>query len=365
MNERDAPPASLASLPPPPPGRSGWPWTEASASLPPQRPDGKPWPLVTVVTPSFNQADFLEETLRSVLLQGYPALEYMVMDGGSQDGSRSIIERYSPWLTYWQSRPDGGQASAVNEGLARARGAVFNFINSDDILLPGTLEAVGGSLAPGRSQGGRELAGLAGAVIDRGPEGDRMFLPRGLSLEELLDHDHFHQPGIWLRTDVLRDLGGFDPDYSYCFDKALYLRLGARGEQVALTDRPLAVFRVHPASKTSQAHDRFRAETIIALRDVLPEAPAAFRRGIARRIARLQREEARAALLARAEALLAGESIAPGARREVLAMALRQPRAALDLRLLEAFVLGTDRRRERQQARHSARQMARHGVTDR
>ena len=248
----------------------------------------------------------------------------------------------------------------MNEGLARARGAVFNFINSDDILLPGTLEVVGATLGPGPMQAGREVIGLAGAVIDRGPDGDRMFMPRGLSLEELLEHDHFHQPGIWLKTAVLRDLGGFDPDYSYCFDKALYLRLGARGEPVALTDRPLAVFRVHPASKTSQAHDRFRAETIRALRAVLPEAPVAHRRSISRQIARLQRQEDKAALLARAEALLSGERIAPGARRAVLALALRQPRAALNLRLLEAFLLGTDRRRERQRRRNSRRQ-DRHG----
>jgi glycosyltransferase involved in cell wall biosynthesis len=298
-----------------------------------------------VVTPSYNQAEFLEETLRSVLLQSYPALEYMVMDGGSQDGSQAIIERYAPWLAHWQSRPDGGQAAAVNEGLARARGAVFNFINSDDVLLPGTLAAVGASLAPG------DAVGLAGAVIDRGPDGDRLFSPRDLSLRALLEHDHFHQPGIWLETAVLRDLGGYDATYTYCFDKALYLRLGARGADIALSDQPLAVFRVHPASKTSMDHARFRAETIRALRAVLPEAPAEDRLRIARRIEEFERAEARATLLAEAEALLAGETIAPGARRKVVELALRQPRAALDLRLLEALVFGTDRRQARRAAR--------------
>lgn len=345
MNRSGAALPTLATLPPTPSGRLGWPWNEGLEPLPPTRPDGRPWPSITVVTPSYNQAEFLEETLRSVLLQGYPALEYIVMDGGSQDGSRAIIARYAPWLAHWQSRPDGGQAAAVNEGLARARGAVFNFINSDDVLLPGTLAAVGASLAPG------EGAGLAGAVIDRGPEGDHLFVPRELSLRALLKHDHFHQPGIWLETEVLRDLGGYDPSYSYCFDKALYLRLGARGVRIALTDRPLAVFRVHPASKTSQDHGRFRAETIRALRAVLPEAPMADRRRIELRIATLERAEARTALLAEAEALLAGPTIAPGARMRVLGLALRRPRAALDLRLLEALVFGTDRRQARRAAR--------------
>jgi hypothetical protein len=323
--------------------------------LPPERPDGRPWPLITVVTPSFNQADFLEETLRSVLLQGYPSLEYFVMDGGSQDGSREIIKRYAPWLAHWQSEPDGGQAWAVNQGLARATGAIFNFINSDDVLLPGTLGVVGAALAPGPMTSGRETIGLAGAVIDRSPDADKLFVPRGLSLEEMLAHDHFHQPGIWLKTSVLRDLGGFDADLIYCFDKALYLRLGARNAYIATTDRPLAVFRVHPASKTSQAHDRFRAETIRALRAVLPEAPYLLRPVVSRKIARLQQQETKAALLSRAEELLSGASITPGARRTVLGLALQHPRAALDLRLLEVFLFGTDRRRDRQLRRRSRR----------
>ena len=176
MQEGSLPPR-LDTLPPPPAGLSGWPWTQAPEPMPATRPDGRPWPCITVVTPSLNQAQFLEETLRSVLLQGYPALDYIVMDGGSQDGSCEIIKRYAPWLAHWQSQPDGGQAAAVGAGLERARGAVFNFINSDDSLLPGTLAAVGAALAPGKA------AALAGAVIDRSPEGDRLFEPCDLSLE--------------------------------------------------------------------------------------------------------------------------------------------------------------------------------------
>src|SRR5262245_41222917 len=103
----------LHELPDPPPGKTGWPWTEASRRLPDALPGHGPWPCITVITPSFNQGQFLEETIRSVLLQGYPNLEYFVFDGGSTDNSVEVIKRYSPWMTYWVSGPDGGQSAAI------------------------------------------------------------------------------------------------------------------------------------------------------------------------------------------------------------------------------------------------------------
>src|SRR5262245_38077091 len=107
---------TLAELPPPPAGRIGWPWTMESPQLPDTMSDGRPWPRISIVTPSYNQGEFIEETIRSVLLQGYPNLEYIVMDGGSKDETLSILQKYEHAINYWTSAPDKGQAEAINKG---------------------------------------------------------------------------------------------------------------------------------------------------------------------------------------------------------------------------------------------------------
>ena len=100
-------------------------------------PNGEAWPRISIVTPSFNQGQFIEETIRSILLQGYPNLEYIIIDGGSTDESVEIIKKYEPWLTYWVSEKDRGQAHAINKGLERCTGEILAYINSDDYYYPG------------------------------------------------------------------------------------------------------------------------------------------------------------------------------------------------------------------------------------
>src|SRR5271166_5725136 len=125
---------TLAELPPPPSGKTGWPWTVETAQLPDTMPNGHPWPCISIVTPSYNQGEYIEETIRSILLQGYPNVEYIIMDGGSTDGTVDTVQRYKRWLMHWESAPDLGQAHAINKGLQRCTGALFNWINSDDFL---------------------------------------------------------------------------------------------------------------------------------------------------------------------------------------------------------------------------------------
>ena len=130
---------TFSQLPSASQGRIGWPWTEAVPPLAATAPDGRAWPKISVVTPSYNQGKFIEETIRSILLQSYPNLEYIIIDGGSTDDSVQIIRKYEQWLTYWVSEPDRGQAHAINKGFARCTGELMGWINSDDSLFPNAL----------------------------------------------------------------------------------------------------------------------------------------------------------------------------------------------------------------------------------
>jgi glycosyltransferase involved in cell wall biosynthesis len=133
---------SLNELPPPPLGKTGWPWTEASPSKLEPLPEGSVYPRISIVTPNFNYGSSLEETIRSVLLQGYPNLEYIIIDGGSTDNSVEVIKKYEPWLSYWVSERDRGQGHAINKGFSHCTGEIVNWLCSDDILLPSALQSI-------------------------------------------------------------------------------------------------------------------------------------------------------------------------------------------------------------------------------
>ena len=151
---KGAPPlrASLRDLPSPPEGRIGWPWTEETPPVADVRPDGAPWPAISIVTPVHDRALDLEETLRSVLLQGYPRLEYVVVDDGSTDGSAEVIRRYDPWLAQCVSQEHRGLPEAINRGFEHATGDIFAYLTPDAILRPGALAAAAREIDPGRGQ---------------------------------------------------------------------------------------------------------------------------------------------------------------------------------------------------------------------
>jgi len=240
----------LSELPPPPLGRQGWPWTEESLQLPATRADGSPLPRVTVVTPSYNQVDFLEETIRSVLLQGYPDLEYIVMDGGSTDGSVEIIQKYAPWLAYWVSEKDGGQADAINKGWRRATGEALTWLNSDDVFLVGAIDR-------------------AAIALDTTPQADFVFgnvdhidgnsikigqrLGREFSLHYVLTHWHniIPQPGFLMRSEVLSSIGFLDTAFRFAMDFEYWLRLAIAGGKLRYIPHALASARMHADAKTT------------------------------------------------------------------------------------------------------------------
>ncbi|MET0396571.1 MAG: glycosyltransferase family 2 protein [Longimicrobiaceae bacterium] len=287
---------TLRDLPPPPPGRTGWPWTEGPPPAPPALPDGSAWPRITLVTPSFEQGGFIEETIRSVLLQGYPALEYLVFDGGSTDGTTEILRRYEPWLAGWTSGPDRGQTHAIAKGLDAATGELFNWINSDDHLAPGALEEVGRVWARERFHllAGR---GLTLDAADRGPVHD--WRPRAPRRPTDFLRPHavvLAQPATFLCTATLREIGGVREDLHYVMDWELYLRatLRLRGRlRTAETPALLAVALQHPAAKTTARPAAFGDEA----RRVVRESRPLWRRGEWVRMAsRLRRMEAQAAV---------------------------------------------------------------------
>jgi glycosyltransferase involved in cell wall biosynthesis len=204
------------------------------------------WPTLSVVTPSFNQAAYLEETMLSVLTQRYPGLEYIVIDGGSADGSRDIIDRHSARLSYWQSRRDRGQVHAINTGLARATGDIFCFLNSDDLFLPGALRAVGTHFRdnPGCSW-------LCGDTLMFGQEYptrlQRAVPPKTVG-HALAWSYRAPQPGMFWRRAIIGQ--GFDERWRYGFDHECYVRLLLAGHRCDHLPLPVAAYRLHSSSKT-------------------------------------------------------------------------------------------------------------------
>jgi glycosyltransferase involved in cell wall biosynthesis len=238
----------LNYLPSPPEGKRGWPWTVESDPETTFMPDGRPWPKISIVTPSYNQGQFLEETIRSVLLQGYPNLEYIIMDGGSTDNSVEIIKKYEPWLTYWVSEKDNGQADAIHRGFEKATGDIICWLNSDDYLLPGALLLVGKTFA---EFSGLEFAIGGGIVVDINGELIRKYYSFPQDFRSILGGGQFFlQMSSFWRRDAYEFVGGLDTSLEFCFDYDLFLRLAHRRPPGKL-DAMLSAYRFHEQSKTA------------------------------------------------------------------------------------------------------------------
>lgn len=229
-----------------------------------------PHPLTTVVTPSFNQGRFLEQTILSVVSQGYPNLEYFVVDGGSSDGSVDIIRKYSSHITWWVSEKDQGQTDALIKGFSRATGDVLGWINSDDLLEPGALSAVGQAYGenPGSLVAGNVM------LFSDSPGRERLLCPRNLNFEYMVRlwkrKFFFSQPGVFFPRQSYMQVGGLDVNLPYCMDYDLMIRL-ARICPVIYLDRMLARARQHPASKTCSQSGDMVAESCAVARRYLEE----------------------------------------------------------------------------------------------
>ena len=245
----------LARLPATPPDRSGWPWTEETH--PAIYTARETWPRISIVTPSFNQAAYIEETIRSVLLQNYPNLQYIVIDGGSTDDTVNILEKYSPWIDYWISEPDRGQSHAINKGLARCDGEWFNWLNSDDCLLLGALVEIGRQETPSAILSAAELTGAT--LQATRPLGRTKF---AATLEETFVEHYICQQGLFFRTELVKSLGGLREELSCVMDLDLLVRALLRVGLDSVTEIPavVAFFRRHSAAKTVTLNPRFKQE---------------------------------------------------------------------------------------------------------
>jgi glycosyltransferase involved in cell wall biosynthesis len=248
----------LDELPSPPSGKCGWPWTQgdpAVHSLPAA--ENTRLPRISVVMPSFNQGPFIEASIRSVLLQGYDDLEFIVVDAGSTDETVEIIKKYEPWLSYWVSEPDRGQSDALRKGFARSTGEVLAWLNSDDIYCPGALFSVGQYYSrypdTGLLYGDSEVIDAQGKVTDsiKGHDGD---------LKLLLTRNIIPQPSAFFSRYALDKAGGINADLHFIMDYELWIRMMLQGIQLHHIPQILSRFRWYQISKSGSYSTQFGYE---------------------------------------------------------------------------------------------------------
>jgi glycosyltransferase involved in cell wall biosynthesis len=245
--------------------------------------------------PTFGQGNFIEGAIRSVLLQGYPLLELFVMDGGSKDGTIEIIQKYAPWISGWVSEKDRGQSHAINKGLALATGHLFNWMNSDDLLLDGALATIGRAwksadtdLLIGRCRFVDVPQRANVAILDRRPAD-------GLA-DYLLSPDcRLPQPSTFCSTARVKEVGGVREDLHCIMDWDLYLRmtLQRNGRLHAVPVKEvLSEWTDYPETKTRSLAAQFRTEEIQVLRELEPTIGQADKRALRSRLKALEAEEA-------------------------------------------------------------------------
>ncbi len=237
-----------------PPGKAGWPWTNESSRLNMAVSKSQSWPRLSIVTLSYNQGRFIEEAIRSVLLQGYPNLEYIVIDGGSTDGSIEIIQRYSKELAHWSSEPDGGPAAGLNKGFRRATGEIFSFLNADDFYLPGAFYRIANIFSADRSV---DVVYGDGYMSDVSGRLRKPIFSDAWSLWRLAyGACVIVQPATFFKREAFLQTRGFNEKNLACWDAGLWVDLALTGATFHQEKESFGVFRMHTDSITGSGRLR-------------------------------------------------------------------------------------------------------------
>lgn len=220
--------------------------------------------LVTIITPSYNQAKYLEQTIRSVLNQEYPRIEYIVVDGESTDGSLEIIKKYADKLAYWESKKDKGQADAINKGFTRATGEIVAWLNSDDYYLPG---AVGAAVKVFEENPEVVLVyGNMLAVDDNGIKFNTLTYKQ-LTLEDLLCFQIIGQPAVFMRRSALQKTSGLDLTFHFLLDHLLWIKIAKQGK-ILHVDQTWSAARYHAEAKNVAKAAEFGREAFRILETI-------------------------------------------------------------------------------------------------
>src|SRR6185503_8301774 len=214
------------------------------------------YPLVAIVTPSFNQARYLEVTIQAVLSQDYPRIEYIIMDGASQDGSIEMIKKYENRLAYWVSEKDSGQAEAINKGLAHANGDILAWLNSDDFYLTNTISRVVKIFEENPNV--IMIYGDMLAVDELGKT-INVLKYKQLSLEDLLCFQIIGQPAVFFRRAAFEKAGGLDTTFHFLLDHHLWIRIAQQGK-ILHVPQTLAAARYHAEAKNRAKAAQFGRE---------------------------------------------------------------------------------------------------------
>jgi len=263
-------------------GKKGWPWTKDCSNLypyvnsPSYEFKDEYWPKISIVIPNYNCGKYLEESIRSILLQDYPNLELIVIDGSSTDESIGIIQKYEKWIDYWVTEPDNGQSNAINKGLIRSTGELFNWHNADDILLPNSLKTAAKEFIKNN-----DLSYVFGHLITIDENSKIQFVNNknsyltriGYVLTTDIAISNLKcgcQPGCLMNRNLVQKVGGIDENLIYAMDLDVLLRISVIKPSYYL-DTPQVLFRVHSNSKSVRLNKERANDRLIIVKKIFSD----------------------------------------------------------------------------------------------